>query len=148
VTEISFGPPDIRLAYAWIRSSYWATNIPWERFREACENSLVFAAFEGGVQIGFARVVTDQATFAWLCDVFVAERARGRGVGLLLLQHVLADPRLGGLRQILLATKDAHGLYAKLGFEPIGGPGGRWMGIVHAAADLYPAGSERAETES
>jgi GNAT superfamily N-acetyltransferase len=128
---------DLRLAHQWIASTYWSTGIPWERFEQACTNSLVFAALDGDEQVGFARAVTDTATFAWLCDVFVAEHARGRGIGTRLMETIVADPRLQGLRQFVLATQDAHGLYEKFGFERLGEPGARFMRIIRRAADLY-----------
>ncbi len=128
---------DLRLAHRWIASSYWSTNVPWELFERACANSLVFAAIDGDEQVGFARVVTDCATFAWLCDVFVADHARRRGVGQRLLQAIIADRRLQGLRQFILATRDAHGLYARFGFERVGEPDGRYMRIVRSPAEVY-----------
>lgn len=128
---------DLRLAHRWIASSYWSTNIPLSVFERACANSLVFAAFEGSEQVGIARVVTDGATFAWLCDVFVAERARGRGVGHRLMEAITSDDRLQGLRQFVLATRDAHGLYREFGFKRMGDPEGRYMRIVRPATELY-----------
>ncbi|HVH65030.1 MAG TPA: GNAT family N-acetyltransferase [Candidatus Acidoferrum sp.] len=130
---------DLHLAHRWIASSYWSTNIPWERFERACANSLVYAAFDDDDQVGFARVVTDSATFAWLCDVFVAEHARGRGVGQRLIASVMADDRLRGLRQLLLATRDAHGLYLKFGFQRVGDPDDRFMRIARPLAEVYGA---------
>jgi GNAT superfamily N-acetyltransferase len=129
----------MRLAHRWIASSYWSTNIPWNTFERACANSLVFAAFEAGEQVGLARVVTDGATFAWLCDVFVAQPARGRGIGHALIEAVTSDERLQGLRQFVLATRDAHGLYKKFGFRHMGEPEGRYMRIIRPAAELYVA---------
>ena len=128
---------DLALAHRWIASSYWSTNIPLETFRRACANSLVFAAFDGERQVGFARVVTDQATFAWLCDVFVDESARHHGVARRLMEVISADDRLRGLRQFVLATRDAHGLYEKFGFQRVGEPGGRFMRIARPASELY-----------
>lgn len=128
---------DLRLAHRWIASSYWSTNIPFETFERACANSLVFAAFDGNHQVGFARVVTDQATFAWLCDVFVAPDARGRGVARRLMEAIMADERLQGLRQFVLATRDAHGLYEKFGFERAGDRAGRLMRIARQPSEVY-----------
>ena len=91
------GRIDLGLAHRWIASTYWATGIPWAWFERACAHSLLFAALDGEVQVGFARVVTDQATFAWLADVFVAEAERGRGVASRLLGAIIGDPRLQGL---------------------------------------------------
>jgi GNAT superfamily N-acetyltransferase len=82
------------------------------------EHSLCFGVFRAGRQIAFARVVTDQATFAYLADVYVLEEFRGRGLSKWMLDAVVADPRLQGLRRFTLATRDAHGLYARYGFRP------------------------------
>jgi GNAT superfamily N-acetyltransferase len=86
------------------------------------QNSLCFGAFCDGKQIGFARVITDFATFAYLADVFVVPAHRARGVSKMLVRAVVAHPQLQGLRRILLATRDAHGLYKKFGFEPLSHP--------------------------
>lgn len=128
---------DLRLAHRWIASSYWATGIPWETFRRSCAHSLVFAAFRDAEQVGFARVVTDRATFAWLADVFVVEPARGAGVASRLLTAITGDERLQGLRRFVLATRDAHGLYERFGFERLGDAEGRLMGITRSASELY-----------
>ena len=106
--------------------SYWAAGRGPEVVRRSVENSLAFGLYHGARQVGFARVITDHATFAWLCDVFVAEAARGGGLGTWLVECVLEHPDLRGLKRILLATRDAHGLYAKLGFRPLAAPD-RWM---------------------
>src|SRR4030095_4575132 len=89
-------------------------------------HSLCFSALEGRRQVGFARVITDFATFGWVCDVFVDESARGRGVGGALMAAITSEPRLRDLRRVLLATRDAHELYARYGFRPLGQPE-RWM---------------------
>lgn len=128
---------DLEVAHRWIASSYWATGIPWAWFERACAHSLLFAALDGEVQVGFARVVTDQATFAWLADVFVADAERGRGVASRLLGAIIADPRLQGLRRFVLATADAHPLYERFGFERLGDTAGRLMGITRSASELY-----------
>lgn len=108
---------DLRAAWGWIHSSsYWAADIPWETFLRACRHSVCFGAYENGRLIGFARVVTDHATFAWLCDVMVDEAARGRGIGKALVAAALSHPDVSGLRRWGLATADAHGLYAQSGF--------------------------------
>jgi len=99
--------------------SYWAQGVPREVVERAIEHSLCFGVYRSGRQVGFARVVTDFATFAWLADVFVVEAERGRGVSKKLVAAVLEHPRLQGLRRILLGTLDAHGLYARFGFKPI-----------------------------
>lgn len=111
---------DLRVAWGWMaRESYWARQIPWPVFERACRGSICFGLFEADRIVAFARVVTDGATFAWLCDVFVDGEARGRGLGKALMDGVLADPRLQDLRRWGLATADAHGLYAQYGFEPV-----------------------------
>ena len=119
---------DVELIYRWLaEDSYWAVGIPRDIALRAIENSLNFGAYAGGRQVGFARVVTDRATFAWLADVFVVDAYRGRGCGKALVAAVLAHPELQGLRRIMLATRDAHGLYAQYGFTPI--PPDRFMEI-------------------
>ena len=106
--------------------AYWALGRSRSVVEQSIAGSLVFSALLDGRQVGFARVVTDQATFAWICDVFVDESARGRGVGKRLMAAIVDDPRLGGLNRMMLATQDAHGLYARFGFEPLGQPE-KWM---------------------
>jgi GNAT superfamily N-acetyltransferase/uncharacterized damage-inducible protein DinB len=102
--------------------SYWAAGRPPEVVRRSIDHSLCFGLYERGKQVGFARVVTDRATFAWLCDVFVLEPYRGRGLGKWLVECVLGHPSLRGLRRVLLGTRDAHGLYARHGFTPLADP--------------------------
>jgi GNAT superfamily N-acetyltransferase len=99
--------------------SYWAPGVPRETVDRSIENSLCFGVYQSERQLGFARVVTDYATFAWLADVFILEPARGQGLGKRLVAAVLAHPGLQGLRRFLLGTADAHGLYARFGFTPI-----------------------------
>ena len=108
--------------------SYWARGRTREAQDAAIDGSRVYGVYddESGEQLAFARVVTDTVTFAWLCDVFVDEAARGRGVGKLLVAGVVADLEPLGMRRIALATADAHGLYAQFGFAPLPAPE-RWM---------------------
>jgi len=113
--------------------SYWAAGRAPEVVRRAVEHSLCFGLYEGDRQAGFARVVTDRATFAWLCDVFVLEAYRGRGLGKWLVGCVLAHPALQGLRRVLLGTRDAHGLYEQHGFGPLADPA-RFMEVFRADA--------------
>ena len=103
-------------------SSYWAAGRPLEVVRRGIENSLPFGVFKGIEQVGFARVVTDYATFAWLADVFVLPAFQGQGLGKWLIGVIVAHPRLQGLRRWVLATKDAHGLYAQFGFTELHAP--------------------------
>jgi GNAT superfamily N-acetyltransferase len=126
---------DVTLIHDFLANrSYWATGRPLQVLRRSLENSLCFGLFEQGRQAGFARVVTDQATFAWLCDVFVLEAYRGRGLSKWLIECVLASPALCGLRRFLLGTRDAHGLYSRFGFTPLSDPT-RFMEVFRP--DLY-----------
>ena len=111
---------DIDVLFAWLsRESYWAADRSREQVERSVANSLNFGAYADGRMVGFARVVTDRATFAYLCDVFVAETQRGRGVGKRLMSAIVAHPDLQGLRRFQLVTRDAHELYAQFGFTPL-----------------------------
>ena len=119
--EISTDPDrlDLDVIHRWLsEKSYWAQGRPRELMQRSFDNSICFGVYLGDRQVGFARVVTDRATFAWLADVFILDEYRGRGYGKALVAAVLAHPELQGLRRWLLATKDAHGLYAQNGFTP------------------------------
>lgn len=104
------------------QESYWAKNIPRPVVERSVEHSLCFGAFAGGEQVGFARVVTDRATYAYVCDVFVVAEHRGRGVGKLLMKAMREHPDLQGLRRWQLATRDAHDLYRQFGFVEVEHP--------------------------
>lgn len=93
--------------------SYWAKNVSRETVERSIQGSLCFGIYHDGLQVGFARVITDQATFAYLADVFVDEKHRGRGLSKQLMRFILADERLQSLRRWMLGTLDAHGLYAQ-----------------------------------
>ncbi|MBK0379464.1 GNAT family N-acetyltransferase [Mucilaginibacter segetis] len=108
--------------------SYWAKGIPEEKLRTAILNSMCFGVYKNTEQVGFARVVSDQATFGYLCDVFILPPYRGIGLSKWLMQTILAHPHLQGLRRWSLATADAHNLYAQFGFTQINNPD-RWMQI-------------------
>ena len=109
------------------RSSYWAQGRPLSTVQRSIENSLCFGVYKGPQQVGFARVVTDYATFAWLCDVFILEPYRGQSLGKRLVECVTAHPTLLGLRGFLLATRDAHELYRRYGgFHALESPK-KWM---------------------
>ena len=114
------------LAPALSERAYWALGRSREAVEAAISRSLCFSAFVGERQVGFARVITDLVTFAWVCDVFVDESARGQGIGTLLIRTIAEDPRLRDLRRIVLATRDAHDVYARAGFGPLVHPE-RWM---------------------
>lgn len=113
---------DVALIHRFLSESDWAQGIPREVVQRSIDNSLCFGAFSGPTQVGFARVVTDFAAIAYLADVFVVEAHRGRGVAGLLLRAILDHPDLQRVRRLLLATRDAHGLYARFGFEPLAHP--------------------------
>lgn len=110
---------DVGLIYDFLRATYWARDIPRTVVERSIRNSLCFGAFYDGQQVGFGGVISDLATFAYIADIFVIPEHRGRGVSKLLLRAMLDHPDLQGLRRILLATQDAHGLYAQFGFLPL-----------------------------
>ena len=114
--------------------SYWAAKRTPEQTRTAIANSICFGVYDGDEQIGFARVVSDLATFAYLGDVFILDAYRGRGIGKWLMEAVVDHPDLQGLRRWVLATRDAHGLYEQYGFTQLHYPE-RWM--ERAASDAY-----------
>jgi N-acetylglutamate synthase-like GNAT family acetyltransferase len=121
---------DLEVVHGFLSNeSYWAQGRSLETIKRSIEHSLAFGVYEGERQIGFCRVITDYATLAWLADVFILEAYRGRGLSVWLVETVLAHPELQGLKRWLLATKDAHGLYAKYGFEPLADPE-RWMTLL------------------
>ena len=113
---------DVDAIHAYLTRSYWARGIPRDVVARAIAGSLCFGIFENARQVGFARVVTDRATFAYPCDVYVLEGHRGRGLALWLMEEVVAHPELQGLRRFALATRDAHRLYEKFGFVPLSRP--------------------------
>jgi GNAT superfamily N-acetyltransferase len=132
--EISADPErvDARRVHHWLSTdAYWALGRSREKQDAAIAGSLNFGVYEtvSGEQVAYARVVTDRATFAWLCDVYVDPAVRGKGVGTALVAAVREDLRHFGLRRVLLATHDAHGVYEKLGFAPLDRPD-QWMALV------------------
>lgn len=140
---------DVDAIHAYLTRSYWAEAIPRATVARSLRGSLCFGLYidapgaaAPGAQVGFARVISDLATFAYLCDVYVLEDHRGRGLSKWLVQTVLDHPDLAGLRRFLLGTRDAHGLYARYGFRPLEAPQ-RFMEIVRPG--LY-AGKRGEET--
>ena len=126
---------DIDVIHSFLsRESYWAANRSRQSTEIAIENSICFGLYKNSDQIGFARVVTDKATFAYLGDVFIVGGYRGRGLSKWLMEAVISHPELQGLRRWVLATRDAHELYRKFGFDELRFPD-RWMEL--AAADAY-----------
>lgn len=129
--EISTDPArlDVDRVHAWLsQDAYWAKGRPREKQDRAIATSLNFGVYDvaAGTQVGYARVVTDESTFAWLCDVYIAPEARGRGLGTALAAAIRDHLAPFGLRRTMLATNDAHAVYAKVGFKPLSEPG-RWM---------------------
>ncbi len=129
--ELSTDPArlDAELIHQWLSlDAYWALGRPREKQDHAIANSLNFGVYDrvSGTQVGYARVVTDRTTFAWLCDVYISPAVRGKGLGTALAAGVRDRLAPYGLRRIMLATADAHGVYAKAGFAPLAAPE-RWM---------------------
>jgi N-acetylglutamate synthase-like GNAT family acetyltransferase len=125
---------DIDLIHSFLTRSYWAEGIPKEIVLRSIEGALCFAVFENEKQIGFARMITDRATFAYLADVFIVEEYRGLGLSKWLMEVIMSHPDLQGLRRIMLATRDAHELYKKFGFTQLNNVD-RWMHIHYP--DVY-----------
>ena len=125
---------DRSVVYRFLEGSYWAKGIPRETVDRCIENSLCFGLYDSDCQIGFARIISDFSTFAYLADVFVLEAARGRKLGVWLIETIMGHPQLQGLRRWMLATADAHGLYRKFGFTKLSRPE-RIMEIVDP--DIY-----------
>jgi GNAT superfamily N-acetyltransferase len=114
---------DLVVLHGFLQSAYWSPGIPRAILERAIRNSLCLGAYDGAQQVGFARAVTDRATFAWLCDVFVVESHRRRGIADAMVDALMAHPELQQLRRWSLATRDAHALYRRHGFEPLAEPG-------------------------
>lgn len=131
-TETSFF--NVEFIHAFLSKSYWAENISIETVQKSIDNSISFGVFHLGRQIGFARVITDKATFGYLADVFIDEAYRGQGLSKWLMEEIMAHPDLQGLRRMILGTRDAHGLYTRFGFTPLTNTD-RWMQIHHT--DVY-----------
>lgn len=135
--EISADPDriDVGRVHRWLSTdAYWAIGRPREKQECAMAGSLNFGAYEAssGEQVAYARVVTDRATFAWLCDVYVDRQARGKGLGVALVGAAREHLRPYGLRRLLLATHDAHGVCEKLGFRALDKPD-QWMALAYTA---------------
>jgi GNAT superfamily N-acetyltransferase len=113
---------DLEMIHQFLSRSYWAKNIPLATVRKSIQNSLCFGVYDGKRQIGFARVITDRATFAYLADVFILDQYRGKGLSKWLMECIMGHPELQGLRSWMLFTRDAHGLYRRFGFETLTTP--------------------------
>jgi len=121
---------DLDVVHRWLsQEAYWALGRSHELVERAARASLNFGALDAeGALLGYARVVTDEATFAWVCDVFVSSAARGAGVGTLLAETIVETVRPWGLKRTMLATADAHGVYEKVGFVPAPNP--EWLMVL------------------
>ena len=125
---------DLNIVHEFLSQSYWAENIPKATLQKSIDHSLCFSVYRQLQQVGFARVISDFATFAYLADVFILPRERGKQLSKWLMQIIMDYPELQGLRRFTLATRDAHGLYARFGFVPFDKPE-RWM--QRYDADVY-----------
>jgi len=131
---------DVPAVHAFLSQTYWSPGIPESVVRRAIAGAICFGIYHGHDQVGFARVITDRATYAYLSDVYVLEAHRGRGLAKWLMDVIMAHPSLQGLRRFSLSTRDAHGLYAQFGFEVVGNPD-RQMEIMRR--DIYLRSPER-----
>jgi GNAT superfamily N-acetyltransferase len=113
---------DLRVIHGFLSSSYWAEGIPLDVVIRCIEHSLCFGVYHNDEQVGFARVITDYSTFAYIADVFIVEPHRGKGLGKRLMESIMGHGELRGLRRWMLATKDAQGLYEQFGFSAVSDP--------------------------
>ena len=113
---------DFDVIHQFLTNSYWSPGVPYDTVKKAAENSLCFGVYAGAAQVGYAPVVTDYTTYAYIADVFILESHRGQGLGKWLMRCVVDYPELQGLRLWMLATRDAHGLYEQVGFEALPHP--------------------------
>jgi GNAT superfamily N-acetyltransferase len=131
---------DVKAIHAFLAGTYWSPGIPLETVKRAIENSVCVGTYVDGRQIGFARMVTDKSTFAYLADVYVLEEHRGNGLSKRMIEGLLQLQDLQGLRRVMLATRDAHTLYEKFGFKALAAPA-RFMELHNPNAYSPPAPS-------
>ena len=131
---------DVPVVHAFLSRTYWSPGVPEEIVRRGIAGAICFGIYHGREQVGFARVITDQATYAYLSDVYVLESHRGRGLAKWMMELVMAHPSLQGLRRFSLSTRDAHSLYAQFGFELVANPD-RQMEIMRRNIYLESAGA-------
>lgn len=134
---------DLRAVHAFLSQSYWSPGVPEAVVRRAIAGAICFGIYHGSEQVGFARVITDQATYAYLSDVYVLESHRGRGLAKWMMSVIMAHPALQGLRRFSLSTRDAHALYKQFGFEIVANPD-RQMEIMRR--DIYLRSAPRDST--
>jgi GNAT superfamily N-acetyltransferase len=127
---------DLDVVHGFLTGSYWAEGVPRDVVARSVANSLSLGVYRDGSQVGYTRAVTDRATFAWVCDVFVLSGHRGRGVAHWMIETLRAHPDLAGVRRFLLATADAHQVYADCGFTALDDPG-RYMELRRSNGELY-----------
>ncbi len=130
---------DIAAVHAFLSGSYWSPGIPEDVVRRGIAGAICFGLYHGREQVGFARVITDRATYAYLADVYVLEAHRGRGLGKWMMEVIMSHPSLQGLRRFSLSTRDAHSLYSQFGFELVANPE-RQMEIMRR--DIYLRSSQ------
>ncbi len=116
------GRLDVAVIHGFLTMSYWAAGVPMDVVKRSIEHSLAFGVYKEDQQVGFARIITDYATFAYLGDVFILEPFRGRGLSKWLMEVIVGHPELQGLRRWVLLTRDAHGLYRQVGFSELSNP--------------------------
>lgn len=133
---------DVPLVFDFLHNrAYWSKGVPRERVERGIEHAMCFGAYREGAQLGFARVITDITTMAYICDLFVVEAARGQGIGKKIMRAILAHPELQTIRRFMLATHDAHELYSRFGFTPLSHPEYMMERLAQPAA---PKGGEPA----
>jgi GNAT superfamily N-acetyltransferase len=130
------GRIDLGVVQGFLSGSYWAEGVPRDVVERSVANSLNLGLYLGGSQVGLTRAVTDRATFVWVADVFVLPEHRGRGLAHWMIETLIAHPDLAGMRRFMLATSDAHRVYADCGFTPLAAPG-RFMEIQRSPRELY-----------
>jgi GNAT superfamily N-acetyltransferase len=128
---------DVAAVHAFLSKTYWAPGIPEDVVRRGIAGAICFGIYHGRDQVGFARVITDAATYAYLADVYVLESHRGRGLAKWMMEQIMTHPSLQGLRRFALSTRDAHALYAQFGFQTVANPE-RQMEIMRRDIYLQP----------
>ena len=143
IVAIGADAVDLDAVHAFLSRAYWSEGIPRETVARAIAGSIPFSVLHDGKQVGFARVITDRATFGYLADVYILEEYRGRGLSLKLMDTIMAHPDLQGLRRFLLVTRDAHGVYRRYGFNDLPDPS---LLLCRANPDPYGAVARTSST--